>query len=291
MSIKEEINDFITISKVNEHFIKNNSMYKKEKVDSLSFLINLKGSTSYKSYVDNFNGSSKENHTTLSLFNSFEGSIETPENYRKFLALVIRKEYLSKILPLNHSTYKVFDFFETKRSGTDISYHKTRFKTQILANEIFSNKYNGNLEKIYQESKVLELLYIEFENIFSQKDSKSNNIVKISKQDKEALYYARDILIKNIQNPPTIKELSQKVAINEFKLKYGFNKFFNQTPYNLSLEYRLYEAKNLLENSEFNINEISSKIGYKYVQSFSKAFVQKFGIRPKDIMKNRKYYY
>ena len=71
------------------------------------------------------------------------------------------------------------------------------------------------------------------------------------------------------------------VAINELKLKIGFHKYFNTTPYNLLIEYRLQEAKRLLIASELNINEISKKVGYKYAQNFTKAFGDRFGMPPK----------
>jgi AraC-like DNA-binding protein len=34
-----------------------------------------------------------------------------------------------------------------------------------------------------------------------------------------------------------------------------------------------------------------SNVGYKYQQSFTNAFIQFFGIRPKDVMNTRNYYY
>ncbi len=40
-----------------------------------------------------------------------------------------------------------------------------------------------------------------------------------------------------------------------------------------------------------NVTEVAHEIGYKYIHNFSKSFTQKFGVLPKDMMKNRKYYY
>jgi len=94
-----------------------------------------------------------------------------------------------------------------------------------------------------------------------------------------------------MKNPPSIKKLARMVALNNSKLKKGFHKYFNDTPYNILLEYRLQEAKRLLQNSYLNVNEISEKVGYKYTANFSNAFYKRFGIRPKDIMKKREYYY
>ena len=57
------------------------------------------------------------------------------------------------------------------------------------------------------------------------------------------------------------------------------------------LEHKMIHAKQLLETSEFSILEIANFVGYKYQQSFSNAFFQFFGLRPKDVMKSRNYYY
>jgi len=286
----KKINDYISLSRVDE--VQNTSSYNvNEEVNSLSLYINLGEKSRYSSYIDKFAGKSEKNHTVLQLFNRFNGQIELLNKQRKFIAIKVQKEYLSKILPLNKKSQKVFEFFESTKSAQDISYKKTKPKTSLFAKDLLYNKYEGKLESLYLESKVLNLLYLEFKDIFQEDSTKVKDLVKISKQDEEAIYYARDILSTNIENPPSIKELAKIVTLNEFKLKYGFSKIFNQTPYNLSLEYRLQEAKKLLESSEYNINEISQKIGYKYVQSFSKAFHKYFGVRPKDIMKKRKYYY
>ncbi len=88
-----------------------------------------------------------------------------------------------------------------------------------------------------------------------------------------------------------MKELARIVAINDLKLKVGFHKFFNETPYSVSVEGRLQESKKLLDSSELNINEISELVGYKYASNFTQAFLKKFGVLPKDLMKSRKYYY
>ena len=52
----------------------------------------------------------------------------------------------------------------------------------------------------------------------------------------------------------------------------------------------MHKARDLLKNSDYNINEISNIVGYKYQGNFSLAFVKKFGIRPKDMLKSRSYH-
>lgn len=44
--------------------------------------------------------------------------------------------------------------------------------------------------------------------------------------------------------------------------------------------YLLEKAKNILLNSDININEIAYKLGFEHPQSFSKFFKKKAGITP-----------
>ena len=265
-------------------------IYFKGDIDSLILHINLNGSNKHKSLVCDYSGEVKDNHTYIDTLNHYEGlyNIDADE-HKQFISLFIKKDYLYTLLPKSHLSEDIFKFFESNKSGKTISNQKTNFKTQVLAWEIFNSPYDNNLDKLYIEAKALELIHTEFNILFKEKGNKQN-IIKLSSQDKEAIYLAKEILSQQLHNPPSIAQLAKSVAINELKLKTGFHRFFNQTPYNISIEYRLQEAKRLLNESELNINEIALKIGYKYVQSFSNAFTKRFGVRPKELMKHRKYY-
>ena len=194
-------------------------------------------------------------------------------------------------MPKSKLSEDIIEFFQSNKSAKRLSAKKTNFKTKTLAMEIFNSPYESTLDKLYLEAKSLELIYMEFSNFFYEKEN-TQNIIKLSNQDKEAIHHAKEILLQNLSNPPSIKELARMVAINELKLKVGFNKLFNQTPYSVSLEYRLQEAKKLLsQTNDYNISEIAKLVGYKYASNFTQAFYKRFGIPPKELMKNREYYY
>ena len=285
----EQINKHITLFKRDSKG-KSEPLYCKEDMSALGIHINIKGKANFQSVVCEYCGEALDGHTGIGLVNHYEGycNIDADPN-RQFIEICIKKDLLDSLLPETKLSKEIFKFFETTKTGKDISIKKTNFKTQALAKDIFNSPYTSGLDKLYMEAKTLELIHTELNNLF--KEDKKTPVVKLSSKDKEAIYYAKEILSERMDNPPSIVELSKSVAINELKLKTGFHKFFNETPYNISLEYRLQEAKKLLETSEYNVNEIALKVGYKYVQSFSNAFIKRFGIRPKDVMKSRKYYY
>jgi len=172
--------------------------------------------------------------------------------------------------------------------------NKINNKQKLILNELLQASYKKDkLQEIYLESKILDLFYITTNSL--KKDLKENNNIYLSTKDIESLNKAKKILIENMTNPPSLKNLAYKSAINEFKLKKGFKQLFNNTVYGLLQEHRLNKAKSLLETKEVNISEASSLVGYKSISHFSKIFKEQFGITPIQIKKtqrnlNLKYY-
>jgi len=286
------INEFVTLYKADEKVNTDSSTLLSGKLNALTLNVNLQGTTRYKSLRSDYDIIFKQNHTLIDLVNEEDGIIyRTKNNHKKSINLVIKQEYLKNILLNDYLLDDIQSFFTTKVNVKNISYKKNHYKTQTLAYEIFNSPYKNNLEKLHVESKVLDLIYTEFSNLSKREKINKNTEIKFSKKDKEAIYYARKILLNNLSNPPTMKKLAKMVAINDLKLKIGFHKFFNDTPYNLSLETRLQKAKVLLKSSELNVSEIANEVGYKYNSNFTKAFIKRFGIKPKDVMKSRNYYY
>lgn len=144
------------------------------------------------------------------------------------------------------------------------------------------------LQELYLESKLLDLVYTTLNSI-EQPREKEN--IYLSSKDIESLQKAKDILLENMVNPPSLKELSYKSAINEFKLKKGFKQVYGNTVFGYLQEYRLNEAKTLLESNEINIGEASSLVGYKSISHFSKIFKEHFGFTPIEIKKEQRKIY
>ncbi|WP_418179542.1 helix-turn-helix domain-containing protein [Aliarcobacter lanthieri] len=159
-----------------------------------------------------------------------------------------------------------------------------------LANDLYNSPFEGELQNIYLQSKVLELIYNEFSEMLNKEENEKYKTVKLTQDDIEALHKVRNLIL--LENDfSDLMTFSRKVALNEFKLKYGFKQIFNTTIGKMILERKMLYAKQLLETSEFSISEISSFVGYKHQQNFSSAFSQFFGILPRDIMIKRSYYY
>ncbi|RBQ28275.1 AraC family transcriptional regulator [Aliarcobacter vitoriensis] len=279
--ISENIYLFKSISKLNKKY----SIETNSKFDSLFINVILQGSiksqnknskkietvrvnSSYIKYVDECN--------VISTFN---------ENSSKSIEIMIKKDFLeknfSKLLEIHSKDFASLPSI-TLKNQTSKNIH--------LANDLYNSPFEGELQNIYLQSKVLELIYNEFSEMLNKEENEKYKTVKLTQDDIEALHKVRNfILLEN--DFSDLMTFSRKVALNEFKLKYGFKQLFKTTIGQLILEQKMTYAKYLLETSEFSISEISHFVGYKHQQNFSTAFIQFFGIKPKDLMKSRKYYY
>lgn len=150
---------------------------------------------------------------------------------------------------------------------------------QVALYQIFNCPYQGLTRAIYLESKVLELVALRLEQAIighSKSDSK-----RLKPDDIERIHQAKDILLHNADNPPSLVDLARQVGLNDYKLKLGFRHCFGTTAFGYLHSYRMEQAKLLLEHNQLlSVKEIAQKVGYTNARRFAIAFKQRFGVTP-----------
>lgn len=132
--------------------------------------------------------------------------------------------------------------------------------------------------RIFIESKALELIAIILD-IFTR-DTKP---VGVSKSDIEKIQFAKEILLKDIANPPTLTQLARAAGTNEFTLKRGFKQIFNVPVFKYLQQMRLTRAYELFQSTNLPVSEVALIVGYESVSSFTRAFIDFYGIKPGDV--------
>jgi AraC family transcriptional regulator, transcriptional activator of the genes for pyochelin and ferripyochelin receptors len=151
---------------------------------------------------------------------------------------------------------------------------------QTVLWQIMTTPYQGILQRMYLESKALELLVLQLAQLLeTEKPQLKSTTLKASEIEK--IYQAKEILINNIIEPPTLLNLAQQVKIHHMKLKQGFRELFDTTPFAYLRNYRLEMAQNLLLESNLSVLTVASAVGYSNSSHFATAFKKKFGISPK----------
>ncbi|MEM8674691.1 MAG: helix-turn-helix transcriptional regulator [Cyanobacteria bacterium P01_G01_bin.67] len=72
------------------------------------------------------------------------------------------------------------------------------------------------------------------------------------------------------------------MRLNDCTLKRGFREVFGTTAFGYLHNYRLEQARQLLQEHHLKISEIAHKIGFASRTSLSRGFRQKYGVSPKQ---------
>ncbi|MGP1449556.1 MAG: helix-turn-helix transcriptional regulator [Wolinella sp.] len=142
------------------------------------------------------------------------------------------------------------------------------------------SEIEGKMREIFIESKIMEIIYKSFAKSDKGQDS------ELLYEDVAILHKARDILLSNLENPPSIKSLARACATNEFKLKSNFKRYFGTTIYGLLQNERLDVARTLLERNDISVQEASKLVGYRSAPHFAKIFKERFKILPSELSKS-----
>jgi len=158
------------------------------------------------------------------------------------------------------------------------------FAMHQCINDIMNCRVTGGLKLLFLQSKCIELLALQAQ-MYEDADRKSAIICK-SDYDKDCIYFAKDYLLQNAVQPPSLTELAKIAGINEFKLKHGFKEVFNNTVFGYLTDYKLNQARDLLlSGGKIAIKDVADQLGYSSVQHFNSAFRKKFGMPPGKMVK------
>ncbi len=169
--------------------------------------------------------------------------------------------------------------------GSDVKpFHHQGITTpemQLALQQILNCPFEGAMKSLYLEAKALELMTLKFSQ-FLEPVATAKSQFYLSTGDIDCIYHAKEILIQNLDNPPSVLDLSRQVGLNDRKLKQGFHQVFKTTPFAYLRYYRLEQARQLLMDSEIPVDQVAKVVGYSDRSRFAVAFRKQYGINPKS---------
>jgi len=171
--------------------------------------------------------------------------------------------------------------------------HKTPFtkplpicnKIRAVLEGLLNHNYTDTLENIYVNAQTQMLLLYGVDCMLGEKEIDILTCKFLANEaDRDKLIKARQILIQQIGEPITIKELSRKVAMNECYLKKGFKEMFGTTIFDFYQSQRMEHAKYLLYDKGLSVTEVASMLGYSSISHFSTAFKKHTGLKPCELL-------
>ena len=192
-----------------------------------------------------------------------------------FVADFFIKRYLSD------NAYEPINFLY-KKLQTEVSLElinetPTDALSLYLIDKIVNAKDSEKMNSIISEHRAIEYMIHRFSLLEDMDET------EFTPEEIEIARHAKQIVLQNYKDPPTIKELAHLCATNDFKLKKYFKKVHKMTIYGYVQKLRLEKANLLLREKLLSVGEIATEVGYKHQGHFSAIFYKTYGVYPKDL--------
>ncbi len=149
----------------------------------------------------------------------------------------------------------------------------------IVLNQLINFNLNQSIKSLYFKGKAYELLSLYFNRADETNVEQcpflvnEENVLKIRR--------AKDIILEQMAEPPSLQNLADQVQLSLKKLKEGFKQLYGDSVYSFLLDHKMEVARKLLESGNQNVNEVGLRIGYSTSSHFIAAFKKKYGTTPK----------
>ena len=141
----------------------------------------------------------------------------------------------------------------------------------VCIHEILGCTYVDARRHLFLGSKALELMRFGLDQ-FSPDKGEDISCFDLGSGSQNFVHKARDIIISDIKNPPSLTELSKTVGVNRTTLSQCFSKVYGVTIFNFLRNFRLEESRRLLQAGNRSVTEVAFEVGYAQQRTFTKEF-------------------
>jgi len=129
---------------------------------------------------------------------------------------------------------------------------------------------------LWYQSKALELMA---HFLFEPKDPEFF-CMRQKRVARDRVERTKELLARDLANPPTLEMLGQEVGCSPFYLSRIFSREVGLTIPQYLRNIRMERAAELLRSGRFNVTEAAIEVGYSSLSHFSKAFCETIGCCP-----------
>ena len=145
-----------------------------------------------------------------------------------------------------------------------------------IAYEVRNNPYQGGMSDLFLQGKVHEMLAQALTDLGEGEDVGG----RLLSRDQRLAVVARDLLMADPLNPPSMDDLARQVGLPQRRLIEAFRQTHGMTVGEWLVDWRMKHACALLREGVLPIKEISFRMGYSHVNNFIVAFSRRYGVPP-----------
>jgi AraC family transcriptional activator of pyochelin receptor len=200
----------------------------------------------------------------------------------ELIGILISIEHFHSLFTSDNNSLFNFNSFNSGKPIIEPKEISTSVRSTLT--QLKFNQTNESLRPIYIKGKIYELLSYYF-STNSETDNEHCPYVA-NEETVSKIKRAKEIIIEEMNNPPSLNDLAKTVGLNIKKLKTDFKEYYGVPVFTFLLNYKMELAKELLQEQQLNVNEVSTHIGYSTSSHFIAAFKRKYGITPKQFAKS-----
>ena len=225
----------------------------------------------------------KKNEHNIFYGSDVQGKMVVGEGEMFNFEIKIRPDFFQKYIPESKFFKRFIALIANKEVGfLNKSNYPITPEMHFIIHEIVNCKWKSTFRLLFLESKVLELLLLQIDQISSYNGitvsySSSKNVM-------DKMCRAKELITKKLDSPMRLADLAKEVYTNECTLKKEFKNIFGTTVFGYIRNLKMEQAKKLLLQKDHSVYQVSDAVGYKNPQHFSTAFKKHFGYTPSKLL-------
>ncbi|MGM9531282.1 helix-turn-helix transcriptional regulator [Intestinibacter sp.] len=184
----------------------------------------------------------------------------------EYTDILVKKEYLDKIM-------------KELNCSDDIFNHPIYLSRELkFYLHIFEQEFLKNDQKDLVKLDMVANLFCR--ELISGSVNKDVDIFKEKQSYQKGIYLVADFINHNYDREIKIEEMAKLAGLSKNYFGFAFKKALGETPHSYLIKIRISKAKVLLETTDYSLNEIAKKIGFKKASSFTSQFKASTGMLP-----------
>jgi AraC-like DNA-binding protein len=167
------------------------------------------------------------------------------------------------------------------RPGRDVFVFQSQVTARLASvlQDIINVPLGAPCSSLYAEAKVLELMSLQIGQ-FIETPKRVEQTNHLDRAAKRGVGRVRDLLESNLQNPPSLIDMSREAGMSHAKLNRCFKQLYGQTVFEYLRQARLDKARRLLSGDTCSIAEAALLSGFSDQSHLNRCFKRHFGVTP-----------
>ena len=153
-------------------------------------------------------------------------------------------------------------------------------EVKAAVQQVLNCRFKGLCRKLFMKGRALELISLQLSQLDSSSPPLEDELDLRMSPDQDRIVFARDMLIRDLENPPSLSELAKATGMSHPKLNRCFREKFGVTVFQYLKSARLDLARKILTRQKVSVSEAAFAVGYNDISHFSQLYKKHFGVSP-----------